>query len=431
MVDPSPPPATGSDGAPLSRRALRAAERAARLDAELDGTAGDAEPVGPAAAAGRAAMTARAEPLAAQARPSASAASAASAASPEPATSSPNGSPADAGTPSGSPEGPATGPGGAGPGRPGARTDEGPSTDAPATSVGSAGSGGSPGSGQSAASAVSADEPVPASRAGRNLPAAIGVGLGLGAVLLASLFIRKEAFVVLAVVVCALALWELERALRTRNIRLPYLPLVVGTVGMLVSAYQAGIEALLVAFLLTAGGVFVWRVLDGGGGDALRDATAGIFAAAYVPFLAGFLMIMLSADDGQWRVLMFVALVVANDTGGYIAGVLFGRHPMAPSVSPKKSWEGAAGSVVLAALVGVGFAIFAIDATWWAGLAIGVVAVAGATMGDLSESMLKRDLGVKDMGKILPGHGGILDRVDSILICSPVVFALLLVVAPA
>nr|WP_232848082.1 phosphatidate cytidylyltransferase [Occultella kanbiaonis] len=259
----------------------------------------------------------------------------------------------------------------------------------------------------------------------------MGVGLGLGAVLVASLFIRKEAFVVLAVVVCAIALWELERALRTRDIRLPYLPLVVGTVGMLVSAYQAGIEALLVAFLLTAGGVFVWRVLDGGGGDALRDATAGIFAAAYIPFLAGFLMIMLSADDGQWRVLMFVALVVANDTGGYIAGVLFGRHPMAPSVSPKKSWEGAAGSVVLAALVGVGFAIFAIDATWWAGLAIGVVAVAGATMGDLSESMLKRDLGVKDMGKILPGHGGILDRVDSILICSPVVFALLLVVAPA
>nr|WP_231955647.1 phosphatidate cytidylyltransferase [Occultella aeris] len=263
------------------------------------------------------------------------------------------------------------------------------------------------------------------------MPAAIGVGLGLGAVLLASLFIRKEAFVVLAVVACAIALWELERALRTRDIRLPYLPLVVGTVGMLVSAYQAGIEALLVAFLLTAGGVFVWRVLDGGGGDALRDATAGIFAAAYIPFLAGFLMIMLSADDGQWRVLMFVALVVANDTGGYIAGVLFGRHPMAPSVSPKKSWEGAAGSVILAALVGVGFAVFAIDATWWAGLAIGVVAVAGATMGDLSESMLKRDLGVKDMGKILPGHGGILDRVDSILICSPVVFALLLVVAPA
>ncbi|HET8970659.1 MAG TPA: phosphatidate cytidylyltransferase [Candidatus Nanopelagicales bacterium] len=284
----------------------------------------------------------------------------------------------------------------------------------------------------SAGSAASADDPGEApSRAGRNLPAAIGVGLGLGAVLVASLFIRKEAFVVVAVLACAMGLWELERAFRTRDIRLPYLPLVVGTIGMLVSAYQAGIEALLVAFLLTAGGVFVWRVLDGGGLDALRDATAGIFAAAYVPFLAGFLMIMLSADDGQWRVLMFVALVVANDTGGYIAGVLFGRHPMAPSVSPKKSWEGAAGSVVLAALVGIGFAIFAIDAPWWAGLALGVVAVAAATMGDLSESMLKRDIGVKDMGNLLPGHGGILDRVDSILICSPVVFALLLVVAPA
>ncbi|MBZ2195959.1 phosphatidate cytidylyltransferase [Occultella gossypii] len=422
MVDPSPPPATGSDGAPLSRRALRAAERAARLEAELDGTAADAEPSGPAAAADRAATTGRADkpaPLAARAG------SSGSAASPEPATTSPNGSAGSAATPSGSPADPATGTRGAAPDRltatPGARPTTGASTPSAEPA----------GSGDSAASAASAEEPAPASRAGRNLPAAIGVGLGLGAVLIASLFIRKEAFVVLAVVACAIALWELERALRTRDIRLPYLPLVVGTVGMLVSAYQAGIEALLVAFLLTAGGVFVWRVLDGGGGDALRDATAGIFAAAYIPFLAGFLMIMLSADDGQWRVLMFVALVVANDTGGYIAGVLFGRHPMAPSVSPKKSWEGAAGSVVLAALVGVGFAIFAIDATWWAGLAIGVVAVAGATMGDLSESMLKRDLGVKDMGKILPGHGGILDRVDSILICSPVVFALLLVVAPA
>jgi len=273
-------------------------------------------------------------------------------------------------------------------------------------------------------------EPAPASRAGRNLPVAIGVGLGLGAVLLASLFFRKEAFLGLAIVACIGGLWELDRSLRTREVRLPLLPLAVGTVGMLVSAYTAGIEALLVAFVLTAGGVFVWRVVDGGGVVALREATTGIFAAAYVPFLAGFLTIMLSADDGEWRVLMLIALVVANDTGGYTAGVLFGRHPMAPSVSPKKSWEGAAGSLVLAVLVGIGFARWGLELDWWAGALLGVAAVLGAVIGDLAESMLKRDLGIKDMGTLLPGHGGILDRVDSILLAAPVVFALMLVLAP-
>ena len=273
-------------------------------------------------------------------------------------------------------------------------------------------------------------EPAPASRAGRNLPVAIGVGVGLGAVLLASLFLRKEAFLVLAIVACIGGLWELDRSLRTRDVRLPLLPLAVGTVGMLVSAYTAGIEALLVAFVLTAGGVFVWRVVDGGGVVALREATTGIFAAAYIPFLAGFLTIMLSADDGEWRVLMLIALVVANDTGGYTAGVLFGRHPMAPSVSPKKSWEGAAGSLVLAVAVGVGFALWALDLPWWSGALLGLAAVVGAVIGDLAESMLKRDLGIKDMGTLLPGHGGILDRVDSILLAAPVVFALMLVLAP-
>lgn len=272
--------------------------------------------------------------------------------------------------------------------------------------------------------------PVKTSRAGRNLPMAIGVGLGLGAVLLASLFIQKEVFLGLAVLGCLGALWELDRGLRTRDLHLPLLPLAVGTVGMLVSAYTAGIEALLVAFVLTAGGVFVWRVVDGGGTAALQEATTGIFAGAYIPFLAGFLTIMLSKDDGAMRVLMVIALVVANDTGGYVVGILFGRHPMAPSVSPKKSWEGAAGSVLVAGAVGVGFALWGLEVQWWIGALLALGAVLGAVLGDLAESLVKRDLGVKDMGTLLPGHGGVLDRVDSILLASPVVFALMLVLLP-
>nr|WP_050761849.1 phosphatidate cytidylyltransferase [Beutenbergia cavernae] len=267
---------------------------------------------------------------------------------------------------------------------------------------------------------------------------AIGVGLALGAALLASLYFRKELFIVLAFAACVGALWELRQALRSRDMDIPLLPLVVGSAGMLVSAYVSGLEALLVAFVLTAGGVFVWRVLDGGGLRALRDAAAGVFAAAYVPFLAGFAVLMLAADGGEWRVLVFIALVVANDTGGFAAGVMFGAHPLAPSVSPKKSWEGAAGSLVLACAVGVGATFLTIDGfgsfgatvPWWLGLVLGAATVAAATVGDLGESLIKRDLGMKDMGAVLPGHGGILDRLDSLLVAAPVVAVTMTLLVP-
>lgn len=259
-------------------------------------------------------------------------------------------------------------------------------------------------------------------RAGRDLPVAIGVGLGLGALVVASLFIWEQAFVVLVVVGIGVALWEFAAALGTRDIRVPLLPLWVGSTGMLVSAYVAGAEALVVAFMLTAGGVFVWRVIDGGGPQAVRDASAGIFAATYLPFLAGFAVLLVASPDGPWRVLYFISLVVANDVGGYAAGVLFGKHPLAPSVSPKKSWEGTAGSVLLASLVGVGLMFWFFDGPLAGGALIGLLAVVAATVGDLSESLLKRDLGLKDMGSLLPGHGGLMDRLDSLLLAAPVVY---------
>ncbi|WP_434056474.1 phosphatidate cytidylyltransferase [Georgenia wangjunii] len=264
----------------------------------------------------------------------------------------------------------------------------------------------------------------PAGRAGRNLPAAIGVGVLLGGILLASLFIRREAFVVFALVAACAALWELARAVQTRDIRLPLLPLWVGTAGVIVSAYTAGREAMLVAFLLTAGGVFVWRVLDGGGPDAVRDASAGIFAAAYVSLLAGFAVLIVAADSGPWLVLTFIGAVVANDLGGYAAGVLLGKHPLAPSISPKKSWEGLGGSVLLTCGVGVGMMAGVLDGPWWSGVVLGVAVVASATVGDLAESLLKRDLGMKDMGSILPGHGGVMDRLDSLVLTAPVCYVL-------
>ncbi|WP_324653049.1 phosphatidate cytidylyltransferase [Georgenia sp. H159] len=274
-------------------------------------------------------------------------------------------------------------------------------------------------------SMVTPPPPKPTGRAGRNLPAAIAVGLGLLAVLLASLFVREEAFVVLALAATSGALWEFARAVGTRGISVPLLPLWVGNAGILVSAYSAGPAAMLVAFFLTAGGVLVWRVLDGGGLDAVRDAGTGLLGSAYVSFLAGFAVLLLTHDNGPWLVLTLVLCAVANDTGGYIAGVLLGRHPMAPSISPKKSWEGAAGSFLLAAGVGVALATLALDAPWWLGLVLGAAAVVTATVGDLAESLLKRDLGLKDMGTLLPGHGGILDRIDSLLMTAPASYLLL------
>jgi phosphatidate cytidylyltransferase len=256
------------------------------------------------------------------------------------------------------------------------------------------------------------------------------VGVVLAGAVLASLLVRKEGFVALVAAAAVLAVWELAGALSAKEIAIPFVPLAVGSVGMLVSAFVAGEEGLLVSFALTAFGVLLWRIIDGMRG-AVRDVAASVFVAAYVPFLAGFAMLMLAADDGPLRVIVFIAVTVANDVGGYAAGVLFGRHAMAPTVSPKKSWEGFAGSAVLCMATGVVLVTQLLAGPWYAGVAVGVAATITATLGDLSESLLKRDLGVKDMGAVLPGHGGIMDRLDSLLPTAPAVFLLLALLVPA
>jgi len=268
-------------------------------------------------------------------------------------------------------------------------------------------------------------------RPGRDLPVAIVVGVAMLVAVVASLFIRKEAFAVVAVLAVSAGLWELAQAFTRRNIHLPLLPLLVGSIGILVSAYTAGPEALFVAFMLTVGGVVVWRVLDGSGQPALRDATAGAFAAAYLPFLGGFVMLLLAEPDGASRVMLFILLCVASDVGGYTVGVLLGRHPLAPSVSPKKTWEGLAGSMVLACVVGVVGVQLAFDGEPLVGVILGLATVVTATLGDLAESMLKRDLELKDMGRLVPGHGGLLDRLDSLVLTAPAVYVVLTVLQPA
>jgi phosphatidate cytidylyltransferase len=181
--------------------------------------------------------------------------------------------------------------------------------------------------------------------------------------------------------------------------------------------------------MLTIVALPVWRLADGPVGYQ-RDVTAATLIAVYVPFLAGFCALLLAPADGHLRVAAFIATVVCSDVGGYAAGVLFGRHPMAPAVSPKKSWEGLGGSVLACAIGGVCFLVFGFGGQWWQGALYGVAIAVAATLGDLAESMVKRDLHIKDMGTLLPGHGGLMDRLDSLLVAAPVAYLLLTAFAP-
>jgi phosphatidate cytidylyltransferase len=262
-------------------------------------------------------------------------------------------------------------------------------------------------------------------RAGRNLPAAIAVGLGLGALITVPLY-SPYRWVFIGVVAAAIALgiYEVVASLRRLGALPPLLPLTVGGVAMVVVAYRNGAEALFLALVLTVLACLAWRLADPAEGF-LRDVAASTFVATYVPFLAGFAALLAAPDDGPRRVTAFIAVVVCSDVGGYAAGVLFGRHPMAPRVSPKKSWEGFAGSLLACAVAGAVFFWTLFDAHPLLGVVYGLAVVGTATLGDLGESMIKRDIGVKDMGNVLPGHGGIMDRLDSLLPTAPVAYLLL------
>lgn len=274
-------------------------------------------------------------------------------------------------------------------------------------------------------------EPAPApktSKAGRDLPRAIGVGVGLGALVIGSLFYRPS-FAVLVTLAIVVGVYEVVTAIGTAQARPPLVPLVAGAVAMTSAAWFRGPDGLVGAFLLTTIGIAVWRLGDGASGY-LRDTASGTFIALYVPFLAGFAILLAHADDGAARIAIFIALVVCSDTGGYATGVFLGRHPMAPTVSPKKSWEGFGGSLATCSAVGALVMSLTFHEQWWKGILFGLTIALTATLGDLGESMIKRDIGIKDMGKILPGHGGIMDRLDSLLPCAAVAYLLLDVFAP-
>jgi phosphatidate cytidylyltransferase len=277
------------------------------------------------------------------------------------------------------------------------------------------------------------DSPTPAvktSRAGRDLPAAIGVAAVLIALIVGSLAFVKDLFLVLVCAAIVVAVWELGKALAHNGTWLPLPPMMLGTIGMLVGAYYGGPDVMVVVLAGTALASLLWRMPRGQHGF-VRDISATFFCLLYAPFLASFVALLLAPDDGVERVLTFIAVTVASDTGGYAIGVLLGKHPMAPVISPKKSWEGFAGSVLASMAVGIACVMWLLEGTWWVGIVLGAIAAVAATLGDLAESLIKRDLGIKDMSNILPGHGGIMDRLDSLLATVSVVWLVLYFLLPA
>ncbi|WP_228771500.1 phosphatidate cytidylyltransferase [Actinokineospora iranica] len=273
--------------------------------------------------------------------------------------------------------------------------------------------------------------PVKASRAGRDLPAAIGVGVLLGGGVLLALLTARHVFVGIVAVAVAVATWELTGALRRgAGIGVARWPVLLGGQAMVWLSWPFGRDGVLAAFVVTILVCLLWR-LRGGVEGYLRDASASVFTAAYVPLFASFAAMLVLPDDGANRVLCFLILVVSSDTGGYIAGVLFGKHPMAPTISPKKSWEGFSGSLVAGVIAGALTVSLVLDGQWWQGVLFGLALVCVATLGDLVESVMKRDLGIKDMGTLLPGHGGLMDRMDSLLPSAVVSYLLLGLFVPA
>lgn len=265
--------------------------------------------------------------------------------------------------------------------------------------------------------------PLPSTgRAGRNLPAAVASGLTLlVAVVLALLFVRP-AFMVFVGFLVVLASWEVAGALARKDLEVSLAPVYVGGVGMFVAGALGSIPWVMYTMYLTVVVSVAWRMFSKGTeGRPVADVMATVFLIAYIPFMASFVGLMSSKSAEPWPLIFFILVVISNDLGGWVAGVLFGKHPMAPRLSPKKSWEGFAGSIIMCVAVAYG-GTWVLGIPWWWALVMGAAGAFVGTLGDLTESLIKRDVGLKDMSNIMPGHGGIMDRLDSLLFTAPLFY---------
>ena len=274
--------------------------------------------------------------------------------------------------------------------------------------------------------------PARGSRAGRDLPAAIIVGVALAASVVVTLLYWHWGFVLLVTAMLTLGTVELHDALKRIGMNSAIVPIVVGTIALICGTYAAATHSdalpwqivMLACLGATTLIALVWR-MPGGAAGYVKDAAASLFTIAYIPLLGSFAGLTVAMPNGAAKMATVPLVVMANDTGGYAVGARFGKHPMAPLISPKKTWEGLAGSVALATAVGIPLTVWWLGSSAWIGLALSLAVVAAATCGDLIESLIKRDVGIKDMSSFLPGHGGAMDRLDSILVAAPASWLLL------
>ena len=270
-------------------------------------------------------------------------------------------------------------------------------------------------------------------RTGRNLPLAIFFGLALGLAMLFSLIVIKELFMLVAGFLVVVTVLELAGALRFSGRRIPRWPSVISAAAMIPAAFylrDGGHWLVVLAGIVL---VVLWRLVElsvpslrAPAREVLLDVGASAFVQVYIAFLASFAVLLTAQPGGEWWTLAFLITVISIDTGAYASGLTLGKHPMAPRISPKKTWEGFAGSVLAAFIAGILLSVFMIGQPWWFGFVFGGVMVATATVGDLSESLIKRDLGIKDISSWLPGHGGLLDRLDSIVLSAAAAYVLFL-----
>jgi phosphatidate cytidylyltransferase len=262
---------------------------------------------------------------------------------------------------------------------------------------------------------------------GRSLSKSISVGLLLGGMFLFTT-LTFDGILLMAFVASAAGAgaWELSTALRLKGWYVPRVPAVVGSVLIMPATYFYGQEIQWAFSIAIVAALILWRTVHllwerrvspmQALQKTLRDYAAAAFLVIYLSLTLSFAMMLLRRpDDGQMWVLTFVLVVSMIDTFGYLVGRKLGRHKMAPGVSPKKTLEGLAASVTAALVTGVMCAVFLLQTDWWWGVVLAAVLTLTAVFGDLAESLIKRDLGVKDMSSWLPGHGGIMDRLDSIL----------------
>ena len=261
--------------------------------------------------------------------------------------------------------------------------------------------------------------PKPKNSAGRNLPVAIGVGIGLGALVIFAMWAGQLAWYIVVAAAVAVAMWEVLTRLREHSYHLPRTLMILGGQAMVWSSWPFETKGLMAVYVISVLALMFGRLFHNGRHrppiNYLRDTSVGVFVLTWIPMFGSFAAMLSATSQGAATILVFMLCVVASDTGGYITGVMFGSHPMAPAVSPKKSWEGFAGSIVFGMVTGALSIHFLLEREAWVGAIMGLGLVVCASLGDLVESQFKRELGIKDMSNILPGHGGLMDRLDGML----------------